>query len=541
MNYSLKYQLHWAWKISHNYHVQLFLYFILELLCILSSLLFVYYSKNAIDVAIKSTDGQLQEQLIFVVLSMLFSLLFKTLASVISQRSQLKFVVSLQNMVLSKQLHAVWTSFYQRETGDLMVRMNADVNEVVQMISQVSISAVLTVIKILASFGMLWFLDPILAVIILAICPLIILSKYYYKKLRIITKKVRTFEGRVANGIQENFRDRLLIKSLGLIDSYINKFEKLQQEILTIKTKQLRLTIYSQTLVKLTLSIGYLIAFVWGVMRLSNQDISFGTLTAFIQLVNRIQNPMMGLLGFLPSFIRFRTSADRLIEVFESEQENQNELTVINPNSIHFDHVGFNYKNQIVLENINIDIQKGDVLAIVGPSGKGKTTMLRLLLHLLKPSSGKIVIKDESNNEIAIGNQTKMNFAYVPQGNSLFAGTIKENLVKPGQIVSEDQLNEAIQLASADFIYGLPNGIYTKVGEGGFGVSEGQAQRIAIARAMLLDYDLWLFDEATSALDRETSKQIFENLLSKGQGKILIFVTHDLELANKCHYIVNLK
>lgn len=540
MTYSLKYQLHWAWKISSNYQAQLFLYFILELFSILSSLLFVFYSKNAIDIATKSTTGTLQQQIILVIVCLLSALLFKTLASYLSQKSQLKFVISLQNKVLNKQLNAVWTSFYQRETGDLMVRMNADVNEVVQMISQVSISLILTIIKVLASFGMLWFLDPILAVIILAISPLIMLSKYYYKKLRVLTKKVRAFEGRVANGMQENFRDRLLIKSLGLIDNYIQRFVALQKDLLNLKTKQLNLNIYSQSLVKFTLSIGYLIAFVWGVFRLNNQDMSFGTLTAFIQLVNRIQNPMLGLMGFLPAFIRFRTSADRLIEVLEAEQENQNNVTVIEPSTIHFDQVGFKYKDQTVLENINLTIHKGDVVAIVGASGKGKTTILRLLLNLLKPTSGKILIKNQAEQVIPIDHQTKMNFAYVPQGNSLFTGTIKDNLAKPGQSVTDEQITEAIHLASAEFIYDLPNGIYTKVGEGGFGLSEGQAQRIAIARAMMLNYDLWLFDEATSALDSDTSAQIFENLTKKGQGKILIFVTHDLDLANKCQYIVNL-
>lgn len=540
MTYSLKYQLHWAWKISSNYQAQLFLYFILELFSILSSLLFVFYSKNAIDIATKSTTGTLQQQIILVIVCLLSALLFKTLASYLSQKSQLKFVISLQNKVLNKQLNAVWTSFYQRETGDLMVRMNADVNEVVQMISQVSISLILTIIKVLASFGILWFLDPILAVIILAISPLIMLSKYYYKKLRVLTKKVRAFEGRVANGMQENFRDRLLIKSLGLIDNYIQRFVALQKDLLNLKTKQLNLNIYSQSLVKFTLSIGYLIAFVWGVFRLNNQDMSFGTLTAFIQLVNRIQNPMLGLMGFLPAFIRFRTSADRLIEVLEAEQENQNNVTVIEPSTIHFDQVGFKYKDQTVLENINLTIHKGDVVAIVGASGKGKTTILRLLLNLLKPTSGKILIKNQAEQVIPIDHQTKMNFAYVPQGNSLFTGTIKDNLAKPGQSVTDEQITEAIHLASAEFIYDLPNGIYTKVGEGGFGLSEGQAQRIAIARAMMLNYDLWLFDEATSALDSDTSAQIFENLTKKGQGKILIFVTHDLDLANKCQYIVNL-
>lgn len=528
------YQLKWAWALTKGHRPQLSLYFLLELLTIALSLLFVYYSKRAIDIAMGVEEGSLKLTIILVVLYLSAGLIMSSFSIWLNERTKLGMMVLFQNSLIRKQMHTMWEFVKQFHTGDLMVRINADSIDVVQMLCTTSLSFLITVIKLIASLGFLWFIDPVLAYMVIAICPLFLFSKIYFKKMRALSRGVKHSESLTGNLMQENLRFRLLIQALSVMSVRQQKFEQNQGTLYQLKLDQLNFLTLTQGIMKLAVNAGYLLTFIWGIYRLHHHQISFGTMMAFLQLIGRIQTPVLSLIASVPSFIRFRTSAERLMALDRIEQDEcsgQEYLPEIR--GIEFKNVSFQYEDRTVINDLNVKVNVGEPTAIIGTSGKGKTTFIRLLLALIKPDVGEIVIEDK-HNCFYISSHHRINFAYVPQGNTLFAGTVAENLATGDGPLSEERLNYALYLACAEFVYDLPDGVNTEIGESGYGLSEGQAQRISIARAMMRASNVWLFDEITSALDEKVSALLMERILTAGKDKIVIFVTHDLELAKKC-------
>ncbi|WP_437920468.1 ABC transporter ATP-binding protein [Sphingobacterium sp. LRF_L2] len=531
--YTFTYQLRWAWSLTQGYRKQLLGYFLLEVLAILLSLLFVYYSKHAIDQAVHVVPGSLRITLILVVASVLLGIIIRMISSRWNEKTKLKMSLELQEKLLDGQMRAVWKYVKDWHTGDLMVRIQTDSLEVSQMLSQSALSFILVLVRLLASFGFLWLMDPMLAIVIVAISPLFLFSKLYFRKMRRLNKEVKEAESNFGNVMQENLRLRLLIRALGLVPARKEKLKESQTKIYRLKMAQQNFAIGSQTLMKFTINGGYLLTFFWGIYRLDAGQISFGTMAAFLQLVGRIQAPILQGMSFFPQFIRFRTAADRLLELFADEKENSSQLQhIAHPRAIRLKDVSFRYEDKFVIEGLGGEIRRGEPTAIIGSSGRGKTTLIRLLLALIQPHKGQILIDEEQGTQL-LTNAHRVNFAYVPQGNSLFSGTVFENLtLRHG--MDPKRLHEAIHLACAEFVYALPQGLDTVIGESGFGLSEGQAQRIAIARAMMQDAPIWLLDEVTSALDTETANKLMDRLIEAGKDRILLFVTHDLYLAERC-------
>lgn len=533
-SYSLKYQLRWAWSLTKDFRAHLIGYFLLELLAIGLSLLFVFYSKRAIDQAIHAVPGNLRTTLMLVVGSVLVGLLLRAVSSRWSEAINLKMGLRLQQQLIARQMRAVWKYAKDWQTGDLMLRLQTDAIEVGQMLSQGILSFLLVLVRLLASFGFLWLMDPMLALVIVAISPLFLFSKLYFRKMRRLNAEVKQAESNFGNVLQENLRFRLLIRALGMIPVREAKSVDRQQTIYSLKMAQQNFSIGSQTLMKFTINGGYLLTFIWGIYRLHAGEISFGTMAAFLQLVGRIQTPILQAMSFVPQFIRFRTAVDRLLALHNDEQEKDVQpMRLPAAQSISLQRISFRYDDVLVLDNFSMDIKRGVPVAIVGSSGRGKTTLIRLLLALIKPHQGTIHIRDSQNSQ-ALSTAHRTNFAYVPQGNSLFSGSILDNLTVAGAPPQAEQIKRAIHLACAEFTYTLPQGLDTLIGESGYGLSEGQAQRVAIARAMMQDANIWLFDEITSALDSETADLLIDRLLAAGEHKIILFVTHDLRLAQRC-------
>ena len=534
MNTNLSYQLKWAWLLTKNSRGELLLYFILELAAIAFSLLFVFWSKKAVDFAVSSSTSDLQKALILSVCSVLIALFMRSYSGWLNEKTRMKMMISLQNSLVKSQMLSTWKVGKHWHTGDIQVRINNDCQEIVQMVGFSSISFVLTTIRLLASFGFLWLMDPMLAILIVAISPLFLFSKIYFKKLRKLNKDLKTAESKFGNVVQENLRFRMSIRALGVQYARWQKVENSQNDIFKLKLGLLNFSTVSQGIMKLTINAGFLLTFGWGVYRLHANEISFGTMTAFLQLVGRIQAPILLMMGFVPLFIRFRTAVDRVqeLEQVEVEQEIEQEY-ITEPQNIEINQLSFRYDDKLVIKDLSAKFITGQPVAIIGSSGKGKTTLIRLLLALIKPDKGEIFI-NTSTEHLVLSNKYRINIAYVPQGDKLFSGSIKENLQLGEQEVSDSKLREVLYLACAEFVYDLPDGLDTIVGESGYGLSEGQAQRIAVARALMRECNIWLFDEVTSALDPDTGEKLIQRLLEAGKNKILVFVTHDMKLAGKC-------
>jgi ATP-binding cassette subfamily B protein len=287
-----------------------------------------------------------------------------------------------------------------------------------------------------------------------------------------------------------------------------------------------------------TFSGGYITAFIWSAYGLAKKTVSFGTVTAYLQLVNRIQRPLFDLIRLLPSIVSAKTAVERLIYLTGFKLEDIKEKIVLNGKiTLKFENVTFAYtpESKPVLSDFSMIVKPGTMVAVMGETGVGKTTLLRLLLALIKPDSGKITISD-GNEDVTISERTRANFVYVPQGNSLFSGTIRDNLLMGDLSADDDELKRVLKIAVAEFVFDLPEGLDTVLGENGSGLSEGQAQRIAIARSLLRPGKVLLFDEATSALDNDTEREFLKNLKSEISDRTVLFITHQREVASFCEH-----
>jgi ABC-type bacteriocin/lantibiotic exporter with double-glycine peptidase domain len=533
-NNSLKQHLRWAWSISQGYRSKLVLYFILELICIGLSLAFVFLSKKAVDTATSHADLPLKWLLIGIVGSIALNVGIKGYSGRMMEQIKLMLTLQLQRTMLDAQMLSVWKLIKNWHTGDIQIRIQTDCEEVANTIANTFLSFILTTIQLLASVGFLWYMDPMLALMILAISPLFVFSKLYFRKMRKLSKEVKEEESNFSKVLQENLRFRLLIRAMGIFPKRREKLLASQHQLFLLKIRQLNFSTYTQGAMKVAMNAGYLVAFIWGIYRLQSGQISFGTMTAFLQLVARIQSPILALIAYIPGFVRFRVSADRLLELQAGEIEPQvTQQRLHETQELRINDLSFRYEDKWVLQNLNLSLKAGEPTAIIGPSGKGKTTLIRLLLALLKAEKGAITLIDRKGEQELTASH-RINLAYIPQGNSLFSGTIRENLLLHVEQERTMDTQKALWLACAEFVFDLPDGIDTVVGESGIGLSEGQAQRVAIARALMHDGDIWLFDEVTSALDKTTSDTLIQRLLTHGKHKICLFVTHDLHLAEKC-------
>ena len=287
---------------------------------------------------------------------------------------------------------------------------------------------------------------------------------------------------------------------------------------------------------------GYITAFLWCAYGLASKTVTFGMVTAYLQLVNRIQRPLFDLMRLLPSIVSAKTAIERLIFLTGFKLEENEEKILLEGNvTLKIENITFAYSKEAkpVLSDFSMVVKPGTMVAVMGETGVGKTTLLRLLLALIKPDSGSIEIEDETQS-VVVSESTRSNFVYVPQGGSLFSGTIRDNLLLGNALADDDELKRVLHIASAQFVLDLPNGLDTILGENGSGLSEGQAQRVAIARSLLRPGKILLLDEATSALDSETEHAFLTNLKKEIGDRTVLFITHHEEIASFCDYQYNL-
>lgn len=537
MDHSVKSHIRWSLGFIKHYWLQLGIYLIIEVFSLASTLFFIWMSKQAIDSAQHGNAQDVTTSLYWVVISLITSFITSLLGNRLNERTKAAMLINLQNQITSTQMNAKWKQTSDWHTGDILVRMNVDSQETIQLLGNVWISIFITILKIIASISLLYWMEPLLALLLVVICPLVILSKSFFKRLRKLTKTLKEQEGELGKVLQENFRNRLFIRSVNWESVRWDRVQKNQESIYLKKLKLLDFSTFSKGTLGIVMQLSYLVTFIWGVNKLQSSEITFGTMSAFLQLVGRIQGPLITLMNYVPILVRSRTSLDRVMDVLQvdvEERTQEDKLDFID--RISLKNITFRYNNETLLNDVNMEFHKGQPVAVFGPSGKGKSTLLRIIMGLFPPEEGCVKLH-KGNLELFMKESYRCNFAYVPQGDKLLSGTIRENLVLSHKFHKANDIREALILACADFVFELPNGIDTIVGEGGYGLSEGQAQRIGIARAILQGSNVWLFDEITSSLDEPTSLRLVTNLIEKGRDKIVVFVTHDKILSKFCNSI----
>lgn len=367
----------------------------------------------------------------------------------------------------------------------------------------------------------------------------------FRKYMKIVLKanrEVRKAESRVVMSAEETLRNRTVVKSLSVEEKRLQNFGAEQDAYNRKFVHRTLIGVFGGILMKGGSGLCFLFVFVWGVLRLYNGGITFGTLTAFMQLVSRIQGPAVDLSRLSSSLVSVRTSVERLLELKSGETEkNETPHYLGKEVGLRVRSLSYSYPEDgnRVIDGLDFDLKPGTSIAVVGETGKGKTTLARLILSLVSPDNGEIFFYNGSEC-MAASKATRCNISYVPQGYSLFAGTIRENLCIVNSRATDDEMVAALRCAAADFVFDNREGLDTRVGEGGGGLSEGQAQRVAIARALLSGGGLLLFDEATSALDDDTEQRVLENVMREYANCTMLFITHSGNVAKKCDRILYL-
>lgn len=510
-------------KLSQGHRLGLILSVVLGVVNVSLGLYFIWVSKGVVDVATSHDTAAFWPMVTLMAGVMMLRLALMGVRQYIIQHTNIRLVNSIRQRLFHEVMNAPWQGREGMAVGDVMSRLGEDLRVVTTCLTSDIPSLILSLCQLLAASWFLFMLQPSLLWILLALTPVaIVLSKAFYKITRHLTQQIRQEEADITSHMQESLLNRPLLLSLQRVSLMVERLIGHQQQLFDTYHRRIRFTIQTRLFIHFTFMAGYTLAFVWGAHGIMLGTVTYGMMTAFLQLVAQVQHPILSMSELLPQFVQATTATERLQELYSVKSEiltasgnNSGEADYSTLKDIVLTHVSYRYPDgeRDILSDLSLVFPAGSTTAIVGPTGSGKSTLVRLLLGLLKPNEGSICTGDQR-------------IAYVPQGNSLLRGTIRDNLLLGKLNATDEELHEALSRASALFVYDLPTGLDTPCGEKGSGLSEGQAQRIAIARALLQPGTVMILDEASSALDPQTERQILEEIQHTQTGKTLIWVTH---------------
>lgn len=531
----------WLWKTWKGYRTQAVVNTLVGMVVVFTDLAFVWCTKVAVDIATGNERHGLQLWHVMVMLvgvvflQVTMTVLNRWIRAILGVRGQNR----MQEQLFERILRSDWQKLRHTHTAHLVNRLEQDVSSVMTLLTEHIPSLFTTLMRFCGAFVLLFYMDRTLALVVVAIAPFFALcSRLYVNKMRSISHEVRDAESDVQSIMQESLQHSLVLKTLERIPLQASR---LASSHALLRGKVMERTKYSSASVALmntVFALGYLIAFFWGVYGLQQHRITFGALIAFIQLVSQVQQPVRTLTRFIPIIISSSTAAERLMEleafplerlpadaaVAHHEENQRVRLTVEN---ISFGYeLRENEKPREIFHDFSATFEPGSVTAILGHTGSGKTTLISLLLGLLQPTKGKIHATPEGNPSFELSAATRHLFSYVPQGNTLLSGSIRENLRLGNPDATDEEMLEALRMAQADFVIDSPEGLDRLCGERGGGLSEGQAQRVGLARALLRKSPILILDEAFSSLDSDTATTAMSNILAAYPHRTIIYITH---------------
>lgn len=541
--YSAKVIFKWLWRAWRGNQLQAILNAAIGLLSVVVSLAQVWAVQHAIDVASGHAEGSIYWSVGVMALLVLCGFALRICSIWVRNILGIKAQNRMQQRMLDRILRSEWTGKESHHSGDVLNRLEQDVGTVVSFLTETIPNTISVVAMFVGAFLYLFSMDKVLAFVIVGIIPVfVLLSKLYIGQMRRLTRQVRDSDSKVQSVLQETIQHRMLIKTLESDSVMVDRLESTQSELRHRVVKRTAFSVVSNFILNAGFSVGYLIAFLWAALRMADQTLTFGGMTAFLQLVNRIQGPARDLTRLAPVFVGVFTAAERLMELEENPLEEQGDpIPLTAPCGVRLEHITYAYDDgdSNVIEQLDFDFYPGSCTAVLGETGAGKTTLIRLILALLHPNEGKVILYNQQERK-ELSPLMRCNFVYVPQGNTLMSGTIRDNLRLGKLNATEEEIKAALEMSCASFVMELPDGLDTVCTEAGGGLSEGQAQRISIARALLRNRPIMLFDEATSALDPETERQLLHNILSN-HDKTVIFITHRPAVVDYCDQTLHLQ
>lgn len=514
---------------------------------ILVSLSFVYLallSKDILDVATGISEGSLKSYGIKLIIVIVAQILLSAFSTLISAYTNGKLIISLRSHLFVSLSKKKYSNISAYHSGDLLNRLTSDIEVIVNSVNGIIPNIAYMIAKIAGAMAALISLDKRIAVIIIVGGITIpALGRLINKKFKIIHKNCQQSDGITRSFMQESIENIVVMKTFQGVMPFTKKLSKYLLNTFHLKMKRARISTVTHLCLSSFFTIGYYAVLIWGASQISNGIITYGTLTAFLQLFQQVRAPMQNITGIMPQYYSALASAERLIEIEDIAEDNpplENEKLNELKNrfeSINFKNVTFAYNDEDILKDCSFTIPKNKITALTGESGSGKSTVFKILLSLYEQQSGTITI----NEDIPLDSSLRGIFAYVPQGNLVLSGSIIENLTLCNESISMEKIIEATKAAEIyDLIKSMPDGFDTVLSERGAGLSEGQIQRIAIARALLTDAPVLLLDEATSALDEETETKVLDNIKNL-HAKTILFVTHRNTSLKVCDRIIHVE
>ena len=508
--------------------------FLVGLFQIAASLSFVWISKALVDIATKERPGSIWLFAGVMAGIMALQIILRLFAAWWEKMNMVKTQNLLRRNHFSHILNSTWNGREAYHSADVVNRLEEDIRVVTELLCVKVPDVAITVCQLVAASvyavilapGLIWM---VIAMMIVAIAG----SRMFFRRLRSLTNDIRRKDSQAQQVFQDNLRLRSLVLMLFGPSKVTGRLDNIQSDIENLTRKRLVYNVIARGFMAFGFMGGYAAAFFWGVFGINAGTVTYGMMTAMLQLVGQVQRPISDIGRAIPAFIHAITSIERLSEITDLELEKRGELIMFKgAPSVRLSNIGFHYPDsqEYILSDFSCEFPSGSLTAIMGATGAGKSTLLKIVMGLLRPTSGSAVISGNTSmgeESAEISAATRENFTYVPQGNTLLSGTIAENLRLVDSQATEEDMRKVLSIAEAGFVFDLPKGLDTACGEDGSGLSEGQCQRIAIARALLKKGGVLLLDEATSALDSQTEHRLLENICKNYRGeKTIIFISH---------------
>lgn len=509
-------------------------------------LVMIWFSKQFIDVTIRT--GSNQEVI------MMVALLVSLVVTGILLRQLYYYMTTKANTFQSNSIRLhVFSSLFRRQmyedqlhSGDVTSRLSKDIDTVADVTTSLLPQFIVTGVQLTGAFLLMYSMDRRLSLALLIITPFVVgFGKLFAHRLRNMTLDIRQQESTIQMQVQEGMEHNAVLRSLGSEQWVTDRLSDMQDQLMGRVLRRTRFTVVTRLMLAFTFSLGYLMAFVWGGLQLRAGVITFGVMTSFLQLVGQIQHPILNMLNMMPQFFYAMASIDRLNELTTATEQvsTTDAQQLAGPVGVVARDISFTYASgdRAVLSHFSHDFRPGSKTAIMGATGIGKTTLFRLMLAFIKPDSGEIAVFCNDKTLLPVDEHTRKHFVFVPQGNTLMSGSVRYNLQLARPEATDEELRQVLHVAMADFVYSLPNGIDTLLGERGVGLSEGQAQRIAIARGLLRPGGIMLLDEISSSLDEQTEHELFSRIFDYCHDKTMIFITHRPAVSLLCDDVIRLQ
>lgn len=539
----------WIFNKTKSNRLNFILLNVINIIYSFLSIYLILISKHVIDAATTGTITELKMYILQLIIVALIAIALKSVLASIDAVTRARLEISFKQDILKNILNRNYEKITKFHSGDLMTRIISDVNIIIDTLVSLIPNILSMFTKLICAIILLFQISKqFVGILLLGGIILFIIVNLFKPYLKNIHKKVQEASADVRLFFKEVFENLMVIKIFQAENSILDKSNEMQEKKYKKQMKQRTISIASSTGFNSIFQIVYIYALIWGTYQLYMKNITVGGLTSIIQLVTQIQSPIIGLSRSFQSIFNMIGSAERIIELENIEADVKKDkinkdVLYDKLDSIVIEDVNFTYKDKKIFNNLNLEVKKGENIVIYGESGAGKSTLLKLILGIIKNNSGEIYFNLKDGSKQPINTDTRSMFAYVPQGNFILSDTIRENIIFVNPNISEQDLEKALKISCCkSFIDQLDNGLDTKIGENGSGLSQGQLQRIAIARAIVSKAPILILDEITSSLDSKTEEDIINNIKNL-KNITCIIVTHRNSIAKLCdkEYVVENK